>query len=219
MKGDVIVITADSHHSNIVPWQLAAERIGAEIRILPIDGRGALRIDQLDKMLDDQVRIVAATHISNVIGIVNPVEKIIQIAHSHNIPVLIDGAQGIVHAHVDVQKMDCDFYAFSAHKIYGATGVGILYGKSYYLNEMPPYMGGGDMVGTVKYQKTSYAPLPLKFEAGTPNFIGASTYTSALSFAEELRSLAENEKTITSFIVHELSKIEGLKVYGKGENK
>lgn len=226
MKGDVIVITADSHHSNIVPWQLAAERIGAEIRILPIDGRGALRIDQLDKMLDDKVRIVAATHISNVLGIVNPIEKIIQIAHSHNIPVLIDGAQGIVHAHVDVQKMDCDFYAFSAHKIYGATGVGILYGKSHYLNEMPPYMGGGDMVGTVTYQKTSYAPLPLKFEAGTPNFIGASTLKPALDFAASVRegevgeAVKASEQEIIKYMLNALpNEVGDVEVYGLPEGK
>lgn len=221
-QGDAVVITADSHHSNIVPWQLACERIGAELRLLPIDERGALRVSLLDGLLDAKVRIVAATHISNVLGLVNPIGKIIEIAHSHNIPVLVDGAQGIVHTVVDVQKIDCDFYAFSAHKIYGATGVGVLYGKTQWLNEMPPYMGGGDMVGTVTYQKTTYAPLPLKFEAGTPNFIGAASLSPALDFASSLRgegefakAVEESEKEIIKYMLHALPEEVGdVAMYG-----
>lgn len=222
-QGDAIVITADSHHSNIVPWQLACERIGAELRLLPIDERGALRLNLLEGLLDDKVKIVAATHISNVLGLVNPIEKIIEVAHAHHIPVLVDGAQGIVHTVVDVQELDCDFYAFSAHKIYGATGVGVLYGKTQWLNEMPPYMGGGDMVGTVTYQKTTYAPLPLKFEAGTPNFIGASSLKPALDFAATLRgnktetakAVGESEKEIIKYMLHALSEEVGdVSMYG-----
>ncbi len=192
---DAIIIAADSHHSNIVPWQLAAQRTGAEIRVLPISteptpGRGFaanLLVEELENLIDEKVKIVAVTHVSNITGLVNQVERVIEIAHRHNIPVVVDGAQGIVHQAVDVQKMGCDFYAFSAHKIYGATGAGVLYGKRELLEQMPPYMGGGDMVETVTYQKTTYAPLPLKFEAGTPNFIGAASLAPALEYAKWLK--------------------------------
>lgn len=223
--GDVIVIEADSHHSNIVPWQLAAERVGAEIRIIPTDvmlgvGRsGKLVLDTLDELLDERVKILAITQISNITGLRNPVGEIITAAHAKGIPVLVDGAQGIVHEPVDVQQMDCDFYAFSAHKIYGATGVGVLYGKTEMLEALPPYMGGGDMVETVTYQKTTYARLPLKFEAGTPNFIGAASLAPALEFAEYLRSgevgeaLKAEEKEIVSFMTDKLS-APGIEVYG-----
>lgn len=224
-EGDVILISEDSHHSNIVPWQLAAERVGASIRVLPIDDNGQWEFDKFEGLLDERVKIVALTHIANVLGLVNPIKEAIKIAHSHGIPVLVDGAQGCVHESVDVRDLDCDFYAFSGHKIYAATGTGILYGKTEILNEMPPYMGGGDMVGTVTFAKTTYAPLPLKFEAGTPNFIGAATYTSAIAMIKQMRSgeLAQavrmEEDAIKSYLDREFDTIEGLKVYGKGENK
>ena len=245
--GDAIVITADSHHSNIVPWQLAAESIGAEIRLLPINTsklsscdygakgancgtsqcvNGELLIDKLEELLSDgKVKIVAATHISNVLGLVNPVERIIKISHAYNVPVLLDGAQGIVHEKVDVQALDCDFYAFSAHKIYGETGVGVLYGKREILEEMPPYMGGGDMVGTVTYKKTTYAELPLKFEAGTPNFIGASSLKPALEYAEYLREpevrkvLKEEESKIKRYMFNALAcEVGDVEIYGVGDD-
>lgn len=229
--GDEILIEGDSHHSNIVPWQLAAERNGAVVKVIPTDvmlgiGRsGRVVFEELESMLTDKVKILALTHISNITGLVNPVGETIAKAHARGIPVLVDGAQGIVHQKVDVQEMDCDFYAFSAHKIYGATGVGILYGKTQILETLPPYMGGGDMVETVTYGKTTYAPLPLRFEAGTPNFTGAASLTPALEFAEFLRSgqtgkvLREEECRIMSYMAEALASDPDVEVYGTGEKK
>lgn len=201
-KGETILIGADSHHSNIVPWQLAAQRVGGRVKIIPVNKNGEIEVGELGSLIDDSVRIISICHISNITGIISPISKIIQIAHSKGVPVLIDGAQGIVHSSVDVKELDCDFYAFSAHKIYGATGCGILYGKRELLEKMPPYMGGGDMVHTVTYQHTTYAPLPLKFEAGTPNFIGASSLTPALKFANSV--LGKGEDYFTQFSNKEL---------------
>jgi cysteine desulfurase/selenocysteine lyase len=229
--GDEILIEGDSHHSNIVPWQLAAERNGAVVKVIPTDvmlgaGRsGRVVFEELESMLTDKVKILALTHISNITGLVNPVGETIAKAHARGIPVLVDGAQGIVHQKVDVQEMDCDFYAFSAHKIYGATGVGILYGKTQILETLPPYMGGGDMVETVTYGKTTYAPLPLRFEAGTPNFTGAASLTPALEFAEFLRSgqtgkvLKEEECRIMSYMAEALASDPDVEIYGTGEKK
>ena len=228
-RGDVILIEGDSHHSNIVPWQIAAERAGAEVKVIPTDvmtgaGRsGRVAVEELEDLLSDRVKILAITQISNITGLHNPVGEIISLAHSSGITVLVDGAQGIVHSPVDVQAMDCDFYAFSAHKIYGATGVGVLYGKKDLLEALPPYMGGGDMVETVTYQKTTYAPLPLKFEAGTPNFIGASSLLPALEFAEYLRNgevgeaVKEEEGEIIAYMLDKLS-APGIELYGKPSN-
>ncbi|MBO4691387.1 MAG: SufS family cysteine desulfurase [Bacteroidales bacterium] len=219
-EGDAVLIEADSHHSNIVPWQLAAQRAGATIKVLPIDGSGNLSTNLVESLLTPEVKIVALTQVSNVLGVENSIAEIIEKAHKRGIPVLVDGAQGIVHSKVDVQKMDCDFYAFSAHKIYGATGVGILYGKRDWLEKMPPYMGGGDMVETVTYQKTTYAPLPLKFEAGTPNFTGAASLLPALETAEFLREgevgdvLKKEERKIVSFMMEKLSQIPDIEIYG-----
>lgn len=225
-RGDVILIEGDSHHSNIVPWQIAAERAGAEVKVIPTDvmtgaGRsGRVAVEELEGLLSDRVKILAITQISNITGLHNPVGEIISLAHSRGIPVLVDGAQGIVHSPVDVQAMDCDFYAFSAHKIYGATGVGVLYGKKDLLEALPPYMGGGDMVETVTYQKTTYASLPLKLEAGTPNFIGASSLLPALEFAEYLRNgevgeaVKEEEGEIIAYMLDKLS-APGIELYGK----
>ncbi len=224
-EGDFVVVSEDSHHSNIVPWQLACEKAGATLKVLPIDDSGAWRMDMLDSLLDERVKIVAAAHISNVLGIINPIEELISKAHALDIPVLIDGAQGIVHTKVDVQALDCDFYAFSAHKIYGETGSGILYGKESLLDAIPPYMGGGDMVGTVTFAKTTYAPLPLKFEAGTPNFIGSAALKPALDFASELRDgvlgtvVGESERSIMAFMKKSLLEIDGATLYGDVENK
>lgn len=225
-KDDVVLIEGDSHHSNIVPWQIAAERAGAEVQVIPTDvmlgeGRsGKVAVERLEELLTDKVKILAITQISNITGLLNPVGEIISLAHSRGIPVLVDGAQGIVHSPVDVQAMDCDFYAFSAHKIYGATGVGVLYGKKDLLEALPPYMGGGDMVETVTYQKTTYAQLPLKFEAGTPNFIGAASLLPALEFAEYLRegevgqALKEEEARIKAYMEQTLCSDPEVEVYG-----
>ena len=220
-KGDVVLVSECEHHSNIVPWQLLCERKGAELRVLPVDENGQWRMDMLDGLLDERVKIVSATHISNVLGLVNPVEDLIARAHAAGAVVLIDGAQGIVHQRVDVQKLDCDFYVFSGHKIYAATGIGILYGKEALLEKMPPWMGGGDMVGTVTFAKTTYAPLPLKFEAGTPNFIGGATLAPALQFASELMSdkYIEEEREKIDYLNNNLQAIDGLRLYGVGENK
>ena len=224
-QGDSVVVTEDSHHSNIVPWQLACERVGADLKVLHINGNGEWMMEELESLLDEKTKIVAAAHISNVLGIINPIEELISKAHAKGIPVLVDGAQGIVHAKVDVQALDCDFYAFSAHKIYGETGSGILYGKEELLEAMPPYMGGGDMVGTVTFAKTTYAPLPLKFEAGTPNFIGNAALKPALDFAYEIhhgelgKVVKESEESITAYMKNALSQIDGAVLYGNTDNK
>ncbi len=219
-RGDVVVITGDSHHSNIVPWQLACKYAGATVEVLPLKDNGEWDLEKFETLLNSKVKIVAATQISNVLGVVNPLAELIKTAHAHNVPVLVDGAQGIVHTGVDVITLDCDFYAFSAHKVYGETGSGILYGRKELLEEMPPYMGGGDMVDTVTFKETTYAPLPLKFEAGTPNFIANAALKPALDFANQIRegeigrAVAENEKAIVSYLRNELPKIEGLEIYG-----
>lgn len=221
-KGDVVVVTECEHHSNIVSWQIVCERKGAVIKVLPVDEQGHWRIDELDSILrEGNVKMVAATQISNVLGLVNPVEELISKAHNAGAQVLIDGAQGVVHGKVDVQKMDCDYYAFSGHKIYAATGIGILYGKRGLLEVLPPWMGGGDMVDTVTFQKTTYAPLPLKFEAGTPNFIAAASFTPALRFAREAQCdfCVEQEHLKVDYLMEHLSAIDGLRVYGTGEGK
>ena len=181
-EGDEVIVTEAEHHSNIVPWQMMCGRRGAVLKVLPVDDEGHLMVEKLDELLSEKTKILAVTHISNVLGIVNPVEEIIRISHSKGVPVLVDGAQGAVHCKVDVQKMDCDFYVFSGHKLYAATGTGVLYGKKKWLDAMPPYMGGGEMVGNVSFKETTYAPLPMKFEAGTQNFASAATLKQAINF-------------------------------------
>ena len=224
-EGDEIVISEDSHHSNIVPWQLACIKYNAKLKVIPLKDNGEWNLEGLDAIITNKTKIVAVPHISNVLGLINPIERVIEAAHGKDIPVLIDGAQGIVHCSVDVQSLDCDFYLFSAHKLYGATGSGVLYGKSEWLNKMPPYMGGGDMVGTVTLARTTYAELPLKFEAGTPNFIGAASLKPAIEFTKMCRDgnlgelvKAEEEKII-EYMVEELPKIEGVKLYGTASAK
>ena len=224
-NGDSVVIAGDSHHSNIVPWQIACERAGAKLKVVPVDENGRLEIERVDSLVDARTRLVAVTHISNVLGIVNDIGQITEMAHARGAKVLVDGAQGIVHAKVDVQDMDCDFYAFSGHKVYGETGSGVLYGKSDLLNQMPPYMGGGEMVETVTYEKTTYAPLPLKFEAGTPNFIAVASLAPALDFADALvsgewgRAAKEEEAAILAYLPDALREIEGLTLYGTSGQK
>ena len=219
-EGDEVIVSGDSHHSNIVPWQLACEAAGAVVRPIPVKENGELDMEAYREMLNGRVKIVAVEHISNVLGIINPIKEVIDAAHELGIPVLVDGAQGIVHAKVDVQELDCDFYVFSGHKIYAATGSGVLYGRKELLEAMPPYMGGGDMVDTVTFGKTTYAPLPLKFEAGTPNFIAQASLKPALEFAQSLREgeiakvVEAEEKKIIAYLKEELQKIEGCRIYG-----
>ena len=220
-KGDAIIITEAEHHSNIVPWQMACERSGAELRVLPVDDKGVWKLEKLPEILDSKVKIISVAHISNVLGIINPIKDLIGIAHKKGIPVLIDGAQGIVHTRVDVQELDCDFYVFSGHKLYGPTGTGVLYGKREILDKMPPWMGGGDMVGTVSFEKTTYAELPLKFEAGTPNFIGAAAFGEAVRFVQTIDNefLKNHEDEMVNYLLEKLATIEGLKLYGLAPNK
>ena len=215
-EGDEVIVTEAEHHSNIVPWQMMCQRKGAILKVLPVDDDGYLRIDELDSLLTDRTRIMAVTHISNVLGIVNPVKDIISKCHSRNVPVLVDGAQGIVHCKVDVQDLDCDFYAFSGHKLYAATGTGVLYGKRKWLDAMPPYMGGGEMVGTVKFSGTTYAPLPMKFEAGTQNFASAATLKSAIEFVNLLSNsdLIQYNDNIRDYLLSELVNDERINLYG-----
>lgn len=218
--GDRILISEAEHHSNLVPWQMACQRHGASLEVLPVDETGELSVAELERRLSDparRIRLVAVAHVSNVLGIVNPVREIVETAHRHDVPVLVDGAQGIVHAPVDVQALDCDFYAFSGHKIYAPTGIGVLYGKRKWLDAMPPYMGGGEMIDTVTFEKTTYAPLPLKYEAGTQNFVAAACFAPALETARLLAddpALRENEHAMRDFLRAELEKIGGLRIYG-----
>ena len=215
-EGDEIVVSEAEHHSNIVPWQLLCQRKGAVLKVIPVDESGHLCVDSLDEILSDQTRIVAVTHISNVLGLINPIEKVIEKCHSMNIPVLIDGAQGIVHSRVDVQKLDCDFYVFSGHKMYAATGTGVLYGKKKWLDAMPPYMGGGEMVGTVSFAGTTYAPLPLKFEAGTQNYASAATFNPAIGIVNLLadKELEEYNANIRDYLLDYFLNDERIKLYG-----
>ena len=219
--GDRVLLSEAEHHSNLVPWQMACQRHGASLEVLPVDAAGEISVAELDRRLsaaEGRIRIVAIAHISNVLGIVNPLREIVETAHRYGVPVLVDGAQGIVHAPVDVQALDCDFYAFSGHKIYAPTGIGVLYGKQEWLEAMPPYMGGGDMIDTVSFEKTTYAPLPLKYEAGTQNIAGAACLAPALETARMLAEDADvqdNERAMRDFLLAELGKIEGLHLYGQ----
>jgi cysteine desulfurase/selenocysteine lyase len=215
-EGDEVVVSAVEHHSNIVPWQLMCERKGAVLKVLPVDDDGHLMVEKLSGLLTDRTKIVAISHISNVLGIINPVKDIINICHSKGVPVLVDGAQGIVHCKVDVQDLDCDFYAFSGHKLYAATGTGVLYGKKKWLEAMPPYMGGGEMVGTVTFEKTTYAPLPMKFEAGTQNFASTATLKPAIYIANELinKELIDNIDSIRDYLLDFFHKDERISLYG-----
>ena len=215
-EGDEVVVSAVEHHSNIVPWQLMCERKGAVLKVLPVDDDGHLMVEKLPDLLTDRTKIVSISHISNVLGVLNPVKDIINICHSRRIPVLVDGAQGIVHCKVDVRDLDCDFYAFSGHKLYAATGTGVLYGKRKWLEAMPPYMGGGEMVGTVTFEKTTYAPLPMKFEAGTQNFASTATLKPAIDIANELinKELISNIDSIRDYLLDFFHKDERICLYG-----
>ena len=215
-EGDEVIVTESEHHSNIVPWQMMCRRKGAVLKVLPVDDSGHLMVEKLDGLLNERTRILAVTHISNVLGLINPVKDIIEMCHSKGVPVLVDGAQGAVHCKVDVRDMDCDFYVFSGHKLYAATGTGVLYGKKKWLDAMPPYMGGGEMVGTVTFAETTYAPLPMKFEAGTQNFASAATLKPAIDFINLLNDseLVNDLDKIRDFILEKLSADERICLYG-----
>ena len=215
-EGDEVVVTEAEHHSNIVPWQLMCKRKGAVLKVRPVDEYGHLKVELLDEILTDKTKILAVTHISNVLGIINPVKDIIEKCHSKGVPVLVDGAQGAVHCRVDVQDLGCDFYVFSGHKLYAATGTGVLYGKRKWLNAMPPYMGGGEMVGTVTFAETTYAPLPMKFEAGTQNFASAATLKQAIEFINLLNDnkLVEYNDKIRDYLLDYFQKDERIRLFG-----
>ena len=215
-EGDEVIVTEAEHHSNIVPWQMMCRRKGAVLKVLPVDESGHFMMEKLDDLLGERVRIMAVTHISNVLGIVNPVKEIIEKCHSRGVPVLVDGAQGAVHCRVDVRDLDCDFYVFSGHKLYAATGTGVLYGKKSLLDQMPPYMGGGEMVGTVSFSETTYAPLPMKFEAGTQNFASAATLKPAVEFINSLNDneLIKYNDSIRDYLLYELTRDERIRLFG-----
>lgn len=215
-EGDEVIVTEAEHHSDIVPWQILCLRKGAALKVLPVDDSGHLKVEELKSIISPRTKIMAVTHISNVLGLVNPVKEIVAECHAKGVAVLVDGAQGIVHQNVDVQDMDCDFYVFSGHKMFAATGTGVLYGKKKWLDRMPPFMTGGEMVGTVKYTGTTFAPLPMKFEAGTQNFAGAATLTPAVQTAVSFRSqeLRENEDAVKAYLLDKLLNDNRIHLYG-----
>ena len=215
-EGDEVIVTEAEHHSNIVPWQMMCKRKGAVLKVLPVDDSGHLMIEKLEELITERTKIMAVTHISNVLGLISPVKEIIEKCHSMGVPVLVDGAQGAVHCKVDVQEMDCDFYVFSGHKLYAATGTGVLYGKKKWLDAMPPYMGGGEMVGTVSFKETTYAPLPMKFEAGTQNFASAATLKPALEFINLLNDneLIKFNDEIKDYLLDYFNNDPRIRLYG-----
>lgn len=219
--GDNIVITTMEHHSNIVPWQMLCEERGATLKVIPIDDRGVLDMTAYEQLLDERTRLVAAVHVSNALGTVNPVREIIRLAHERGIPVLLDGAQAVPHLPVDVRELDCDFYVFSGHKIYGPSGVGALYGKAALLEAMPPYQGGGDMISLVTFEKTTYADLPCKFEAGTPNIAGTIGLGVALDWVQRvgLDTIAAHEQALLDYATAQLSEIPGVRLVGTAPEK
>ena len=216
-EGDEIIVSVAEHHSNIVPWQMLCERKKAVLKVLDIDENGVLQPEALRKLISQRTKIVAICHISNVLGLVNDVREMVRICHESGVPVLVDGAQGIVHEKVDVQDLDCDFYVFSGHKLYAATGTGVLYGKQKWLEQMPPYMGGGEMIGTVRFSGTTYAPLPAKFEAGTQNFNSVPTLVPAISFADACRkdpAVQQEQDAILDYVYGKLTEDERITLYG-----
>lgn len=215
-EGDEIIVSEAEHHSNIVPWQMLCQRKKAALKVLHVDDEGHLSIDELKSLLNSRTKIVAVTQISNVLGIVNPVKDIVKVCHSVGCPVLIDGAQGVVHEGVDVQDVDCDFYAFSGHKLYAATGTGVLYGKRKWLDQMVPYQGGGEMIATVKFSGTTYAPLPEKFEAGTQNINSTPTLKQAIELAKLMndKELLVNQKAVSEYLLYALTKDPRIRLYG-----
>lgn len=220
-EGDEIIISGMEHHSNIVPWQMMCDRKKAKLRVIPFTESGELKIDAYKSLINDRTKLVAVNHVSNTLGTINPVKEIVEIAHAASVPVLLDGAQAIQHTKVDVQALDCDFYVFSGHKVYGPTGIGVLYGKQKWLDDMPPYQGGGDMVDCVTFDHTTYNGLPFKFEAGTSNFVSAIGLGTSVEYLEslDLEKIAAYEHELLDYATQKLTEIEGLRIYGNAKNK
>lgn len=220
-EGDEVIVSVMEHHSNIVPWQLQAAKRGIAIKVIPMNDKGELLLDELNQLFSSRTRLVSVAHVSNVLGTVNPVEEIIRKAHERDIPVLIDGAQSVPHFQVDMQALDCDFYVFSGHKTYAPTGVGVLYGKEEWLDRLPPYQGGGEMIETVSFDKTTFAALPFKFEAGTPDYVATHGLATALDYLSKIGmdKIAEHEADLTKYCMEQLSTIDGMRFFGTADHK
>ena len=220
-EGDEVIVSVMEHHSNIVSWQIQALRKGIVLKVIPMNDRGELLIDEYEKLFTPRTKLVSVAHVSNVLGTINPVKQIAAIAHSHNVPVLIDGAQGIPHMKVDVQDIDADFYVFSAHKIYGPTGIGVLYGKEDLLDKMPPYQGGGEMIKNVSFEGTTFNELPFKFEAGTPDYVGSTAMAKALDYVSAIGmdNIAAHEHELTMYAMQRMKEIPGMRIFGEAEHK
>lgn len=215
-EGDEIIVSAMEHHSNIVPWQMMCERKGAHLKVMPMNDDGELLLHEYETLINEKTRIVCCTHVSNVLGTINPVKEVVRIAHEHGVPVLIDGAQSTPHMKVDMLDIDCDFFAFSGHKVYGPTGIGVLYGKERWLDKLPPYQGGGEMIKNVSFEKTTYNELPYKFEAGTPDYIASHALAKAIDYVTTLGmdNIYEHEQQQTSYAMERMAEIEGMRIFG-----
>lgn len=220
-EGDEVIVSVMEHHSNIVPWQLQAAKKGIVIRVIPMNDNGELLLDEYEQLFNEKTRMVSVAHVSNVLGTVNPVKDMIRTAHAHGVPVLIDGAQSTPHFKVDVQDLDCDFFTFSGHKMYGPTGVGVLYGKEDWLDRLPPYQGGGEMIESVSFEKTVFEKLPFKFEAGTPDYVATHGLAKAIDYLEAigLDKIAQHEQMLTRYCMEQLQTIDGMAIYGNAEQK
>lgn len=220
-EGDEVIVSTMEHHSNIVPWQLQAAKKGISIHVIPIDDKGELRLDEYEKLFTEKTKIVSVTHVSNVLGTVNPVKKMIRIAHDHGVPFMVDGAQSTPHFAVDVQDMDCDFFAFSGHKMYGPTGVGVLYGKEDWLDRLPPYQGGGEMIESVSFERTVFERLPFKFEAGTPDYVATHGLAKAIDYitAIGMDNIQCHEQELTRYAMQQMKAIDGIRIFGESEHK
>ena len=220
-EGDEVIISTMEHHSNIVPWQLQAAKKGIALRVIPINERGELRLDEYERLFTPRTRIVSITHVSNVLGTVNPIKEIVRIAHEHGVPVMVDGAQSTPHFAVDVQDLDCDFFAFSGHKTYGPTGIGVLYGKEDWLDRLPPYQGGGEMIESVSFEKTVFERLPFKFEAGTPDYVATTALAKALDYLSALgmHRIEAYERELTHYAMQRLAAIDGIRFFGISDHK
>lgn len=220
-EGDEVIVSVMEHHSNIVPWQLQAARKGISLRVIPMNDKGELLLDEYEKLFTERTKIVSVTHVSNVLGTVNPVKEIVRIAHEHGVPVMVDGAQSTPHFAVDVQDIDCDFFAFSGHKMYGPTGVGVLYGKEDWLDLMPPYQGGGEMIESVSFEKTVFEHLPFKFEAGTPDYVATHGLTTAIDYISSIGidNISRHEQELTKYCMERMQEIDGIRLFGTANDK